>query len=449
MKTGTSAAEIIKMALPIFLGMLANTLVTIVDTAFLGRVGTPEQSAVGYSFMFFLIPAMIAMGFSVGIQILVARKNGEGKMEESGRILRHGLLFLSFFALLTIFFVWFVSNAFFSLVLDSDSLREMTVIYLKARTPGMLFSIMGFGFISYFVGLGVTYPITISAFVGGLANIALDYILIFGKAGFPSLGIEGAAYATAISECIALLVFVLFAFVVIKPKVYGMHRFGGFSKKVLLAIFKISGPLMLQHFISITSWYAFFTLIEKTGERNLGMSIIIRSLYSVVIMPILAFGSATSSMVSNLIGQERGDDIYDLVKRILKLAIPSLITFSAIMYLFFEAGLRLFTEDTQLAYDASQTRGILAIALVMMAFSYVMFSVISGTGKTLASLLVEASGLLIYITYTVTVTIIYPLGISGIWFSEIVYMFFWGLFSVLYLWKWDTVIPKNFFSSPK
>lgn len=109
----------------------------------------------------------------------------------------------------------------------------------------------------------------------------------------------------------------------------------------------------------------------------------------------------------------------------------------------------LFTEDRSLAEEASRTGWILAAALVMMAFSYVIFSVISGTGKTMASLMVEASGLAIYIGYTFMVTVFYPQDITGIWFSEVVYMFFWGSFSVIYLWKWDRVLPGNFFFSPK
>ncbi|MCG9910312.1 MAG: MATE family efflux transporter [Flavobacteriales bacterium] len=449
MKTGNSYLDILKMALPIFLGMLANTLVTIVDTAFMGRVGTPEQSAVGYAFMFFLVPAMISMGFSVGIQILVARRNGEGNFSQSGVILRHGLIFLSFFALLTIAFVLFLSDPLFRLVLSSDSLRILVVEYLKARTPGMLFSIMGFGFISYFVGLGNTYPITVSAILGGIVNIVFDYFLIFGKGGFPELGIQGAAYATALAECVTFISYAVFAYFILNPEKYGMRRFTFPQLSLFIQIVKVSGPLVIQHFISITSWFLFFTLIENTGERNLGMSIIIRSLYSVLIMPILAYGSATSSMVSNLIGQGREEDVYGLVKKILKMSVGTLLFLSVFLYLFLKPGLMLFTEDSSLAEEASRTDWILAAALVMMAFSYVMFSVISGTGKTMASLMVEASGLVIYIGYTFMVTVFYPQDITGIWFSEIVYMFFWGLFSVFYLWKWDKVLPKNFFSFPK
>jgi Na+-driven multidrug efflux pump len=131
------------------------------------------------------------------------------------------------------------------------------------------------------------------------------------------------------------------------------------------------------------------------------------------------------------------------------MSVGTLMFLSVFLLLFLKPGLMLFTEDRSLAEEASRTGWILAAALVMMAFSYVIFSVISGTGKTMASLMVEASGLAIYIGYTFMVTVFYPQDITGIWFSEVVYMFFWGSFSVIYLWKWDRVLPGNFFFSPK
>ncbi len=442
MKAGTSAADIIKVALPIFLGSAANTLVTMVDTAFLGRVGTPEQSAAGYAFMFLLVPAMIAMGFSVGVQILVARRNGEGRFDQSGPILKHGLSFLLLFALLTILFLWTGAEWFFDLVLQSDELKANTLTYLRARSPGIIFSMLGFGFMSYFVGLGLTYPITLAALAAGLVNILLDYLFIFGHGGFEPMGLSGAAYATALAEVVSFLVLAVFAFGIIAPRKYGLNRFTVMKPELIGRIFQLSGPLMMQHFISITSWYLFFTLIENSGDRNLAMSIIIRAFYSLLIMPILAYGSATSSMVSNLIGQGRKQEVYGLVKKILFMSITTLAVLSAIMVPFFQTALSFFTEDALLAADASRTRFILAFALVMMAASYVLFSVISGTGKTWASLAVEASGLVIYLGYTVFVTIIHPSDILTIWFSEIVYMFSWGLFSVLYLRFADPVLPK-------
>lgn len=442
MKTGTSVVDIIKMALPIFLGSAANTLVTIIDTAFLGRVGTPEQSAAGYAFMFLLVPSMIAMGFSVGIQILVARRNGEGRFDQSGPILKHGLSFLLLFALLTILFLWTGAEWFFDLVLQSEELKTNTLVYLRDRSPGIVFAMLSFGLISYFVGLGLTYPIMIAATAAGLVNILLDYLFIFGHGGFDPMGLSGAAYATALAECVSFLILLVFAFGVIAPRRYGLNRFSALKTEILGQIFKLSGPLMMQHFISITSWFLFFTLIENSGERNLAMSIIIRAAYALLLMPILAYGSATSSMVSNLLGQGRNEEVYGLVKKILFMSIGTLALLSFLMVPFFESALSLFTEDKMLAADAARTRYILALALVMMAASYVLFSVISGTGKTWASLAVESSGLIVYIGFTVLVTVIYPSDILTIWFSEIIYMFFWGLFSILYLRFADPVLPK-------
>jgi putative MATE family efflux protein len=442
MKTGTSFVDVIKMALPIFLGSAANTLVTIIDTAFLGRVGTPEQSAAGYAFMFLLVPSMIAMGFSVGIQILVARRNGEGRYEQSGPILKHGLSFLLIFALFTILFLWTGAEWFFDLVLQSGALKTNTLIYLRDRSSGIVFSMLSFGFISYFVGLGLTYPIMVAAAAAGLVNILLDYLFIFGHGGFEPMGLSGAAYATALAECISFLILAVFAFGVIAPRKYGLNRFSALKSEIFGYIFRVSGPLMMQHFISITSWFLFFTLIENSGERNLAMSIIMRAVYALLLMPILAYGSATSSMVSNLLGQGRQTEVYGLVKKIVLMSVGTLAILSALMIPFFESALSFFTEDKILAADAARTRYILAIALVMMAASYVLFSVISGTGKTWASLVVEASGLIIYIGFTVVVTVVYPSDILTIWFSEIIYMFFWGVFSVLYLRFADPVLPK-------
>ena len=145
-----------------------------------------------------------------------------------------------------------------------------------------------------------------------LANIFFDYGLIYGNFGLPELGFNGAAYASIIAEVTGMLV--VFLVIMIKRMHLRFHLFNylRYNKQLTNLILRISAPLIGQFSISIISWFVFYILIEHHGERALAVSNVMRNIFSLAGVFIWAFAATTNTMVSNIIGQGRNNDVMKL-----------------------------------------------------------------------------------------------------------------------------------------
>ena len=178
---------------PVMMSILMEQLINITDAIFLGHYGEVELGASALAGMYYLILYMLGFGFSLGLQVMVARRNGEQKYDETGKVFFQGLFFL------VVLSKW-IAPVILSGLVTSDEVYGAVMDYLDWRTFGLLFTFPALAFRSFFVGIIKTRVLTVGAVVMVTTNILLNYLLIFGHAGFPRLGISGAALASTLSE---------------------------------------------------------------------------------------------------------------------------------------------------------------------------------------------------------------------------------------------------------
>ena len=202
--------EIWNVSYPIFLGLLAQNIINVTDTAFLGRVGEVELGASAMGGLFYICVFTIAFGFSVGSQILIARRNGEGRYKDVGPVMIQGGIFLLGLAVLMFGLTHLLAPSIVRLLISSDSIFDATMEFLNWRIWGFFFAFVNVMFRALYIGITRTKVLTMNAVVMALVNVLLDYILIFGKLGFPALGVTGAAVATLFSRIIEAAVMVVY-----------------------------------------------------------------------------------------------------------------------------------------------------------------------------------------------------------------------------------------------
>ena len=428
-----SYKNIWSIAYPIILGSIAQNVVNITDTAFLGRVGEYELGASAIAGVFYFVIFMIGNGFAIGTQIIVARRNGERKYNLIGRTIDHSFYFLFLFGILMFLFLRFITPEILSKTITSTNILSNASAYLSSRSWGIIFAFINLVFGAFYIGISRTRVISYSFILMAVVNIVLDYVLIFGKLGFSPMGIRGAAVASAISEAVATVFLIIYTFRIIDLKKYGLLYFSKFNKLIFLTTLKISFPVMIQLLISMSAWLIFFILIEKLGEHELAVSNIVRSVYIVLMVPVWGFASAVNTLTSNLMGQKKPNEVMRLISKAILMCIGFELVLTFFNLCFPEIILSVYTPDVNLIRDSFASLNVVNGALLIISPAFILFNGVTGTGKTLTALLIESSVIGMYLIYIYYVTIVNPQTPAIVWTSEFVYAILLGTVSFLYL----------------
>lgn len=427
--------EIWKISGPIMISLLAQNIVGVTDTAFLGRVGEVELGASAIGGVFYLILYMVSFGFTTGVQILIARRHGEKNHASIGGIFDNSFYFIGIFSLLISAAVFFYGSSFLRIILSSDTVYQASSDYLKYRVLGLVLASSALLFRSFYTGISFTRYLTASAFIMAISNVLLDYLLIFGHWGFPEMGIKGAGLASSISEGIALLFFVWIT--------VGNHRLKRFHLFKLvkpdLAIIKktlgISVFVMIQFVLSFGSWFVFFMMVEKMGERPLAVSNIIRSIYIFMMIPGWALCTVTSSLVSSAMGEGKPERVMPIIIKLLKISFLAVLSIVLIAMIFPEPIISIYTNNPSLVEATIPSFYIIMGALIIFSFMSILFNGVLGTANTSVAMVIEAVTLSAYLGFTWLVAVYLKFEIEWVWLAEYVYFFIIGALSFWYLKK--------------
>lgn len=422
--------QIWNVSYPIMLSLLAQNIINITDTAFLGHVGEIELGGSALGGLWYLAIYMLGFGFSTGAQILIGRRNGENRLKEIAPIFLQGTVFLLVLGVAIWLLTYRYASPLMAFLIKSDQVFDATVRFIDWRMAGLFFSFPCVMFRAFFVGITQTRALTISAVVMAAVNIFLDYVMIFGKFGCPALGIEGAAIASVIAEGAAMLFFIIYLLVKVDWAKYGFRQPGLLNMKHLPHLLNISVWTMIQYFVALGTWFIFFLATEHLGERSLAISNIVRSVSSMLFMPVSAYGTTANTLVSNLMGEGRVAQVPRLVRNIL---LQCLLVVAPIMLFIFLAPqliLRVYTEDPSLMQAALPSLLVLTTSYFLAAPGSVLFQFVSGTGNTRSALAIECVTLTFYMIFIGVVAFKMASSVEICWFSEHVY---WGLLFVISL----------------
>ena len=181
------------------------------------------------------------------------------------------------------------------------------------------------------------------------------------------------------------------------------------------------------------AWFLFFVFIERMGEHELAISNIIRATYMILMTPIWGFASATNSMVSNLIGQNKIHEVKLLVRKIVNLSLLTTTCIFIVSFISPQWLLRITTSDTTLIDDSMGCYYIIIGAMFLFSVSVILLSAVSGSGNTKAAMVIEFFNIAIYMIYVYLCAVVYKSSIETVWFSEIIYWVMMGILSALYL----------------
>ncbi len=435
MKTSITNREIWRIAYPIMLGNLAQTIITFTDTAFLGHLGTNELSASMMAGLYYYVFTTLAMGFAVGIQIFIARRYGEGDFKKIGVVFQHGALFVLGLGILLFSILFFFSHRLLHVIIESESIYASASEYLRFRQFGIMFVVFNFLFRSFYVGISSTRVITYSTLIMAVVNIFFDWALIFGHAGLPEMGIGGAALASLLAEITAFFFFWIYTYFKVPHEEYGMFRWHKWQPDLMGSILKVSFPSMIQRLFSFGTWFIFFVMIEKMGEMAIGISSVVRSTYMILIIPCFAFAATANTLTSRIIGEGKSKEVMSVLWKVVKNSVLCASVLAVVTFIMPQLVLHIYTDDMALAQAAVPSVYVIAVATMLGAVAMVFFEAVSGTGNTSAAMALEFGVLIVYIVYVYLMS--KTSSVAGVWTAECLYNLLIGTISFVYIRKAD------------
>ncbi len=438
LRLDTSYRQILRMALPISLAMLVPQINFITNNIFLGGLGERELASAGITGVYYLIFAVIGNGLNNGLQALMARRAGQNLPKEIGRLFYHGVWVALVIAFLGIAITYSVAPTILRATIHDAAIATEVIDFLLIRIWGLPFLYLYVMRNALLVGTNQTKLLVWGTLSEAVVNIVLDYGLIYGNLGLPAMGFNGAAYASIIAEATGLGVI----YFVIHFK--GLHKTFAFFEqtKVDFSVTKLiliqSTPLILQFAISIISWEFFYILIEHHGPRALAISNAMRNIFGLFGIFCWAFAATTNSMVSNIIGQGRTEEVLPLIRKVVRLSVSISLLLFVFINLFPTFFLSFYGQDQAFIQEAIPVVRIVSLALVMMSFGTIWLNAVTGTGNSKVNLMIELITIIIYCVYVYLVLEYWNMPITWGWGSEWVYWI--SMFSMAYLYmksgKW-------------
>ncbi len=427
--------QIIRLAVPISLAILIPQLNFFTNTVFIGRLGERELGVNGITGVFYLILSMIGYGLCSGIQIQMARRAGEGDKKGLAHLLANGAMLSAAFSLgLMLITLWMVPLLFGFGLHDNDNFA-MSVNFIYIRVWGLPFLVLTQLINSFFISVSRSRMIIYGSLVATAVNIALDYMLIFGHGGFTAMGFKGAAYASVISEVAGCLVMVCVFFYNKLHVEYPMSSYLHFDINLSKRSLAVAAPLIVQFMFSIGGWLVFFFFIEHLGGQSLAASQVLRNIFGIVSVGTWALATTCNTMVSNLIGQRRQDEVKRIIWKIGKLSLSYSVILCVLMLVFAEQFLSVYTDDKALILFSIPSLRIIVVAMLIMSLSTVAFNGVVGTGNTLVNLTMEVTCVGLYLVYCYFIIMKWQSPLYLCWGSEFVYWSSLLIGSVGYLWS--------------
>lgn len=378
--------RILSLSIPAAVSNFFDMIQVLVDMIMLGRVSPESVAAAGLSMQFLGFLYAVMAFFSVGTSAVVSRLAGAEKLEDVSKVIFLSCAIAFFISIpFTILGIFFPELIFLAMGASEEVLNNGVIYYsILSLTVPVIFIEMAI--YSSFNALGDTKtPLKIVLFAN-LINTVLDYLLIFGKFGFPQLGIKGAAIATAVSYFISFFVY-LYA---INKKVSIKFNFDtDYIKKIL----KIGIPAGFERVFTYFSFLIFVKLIAEYGTYVLAGYQIGLRIEGLAFMPGFGFTIAAMTVVGQSLGANNPQQAERLAWETAKLASVFMGLMGIFMVFFPEYIAMIFTDNQIVIQQASNYLRIVGLTQIPLAIGFVLSGALRGAGATKTTMIINSFSL--------------------------------------------------------
>ncbi|MCM0647255.1 MATE family efflux transporter [Clostridium swellfunianum] len=421
----TTVKEVLSLALPAVGEMTLYMMIWVFDTMMVGKYGgNVAVSTVGLSseITYTLTGIFISVGVSVGVTSLVARNVGAKRFALAEEYATLGVSIGTFVSFLIAFVLFAFSKNILALAGATDEVIQYGVIYMRIVSIGVFFNMIANIFSAVLRGYGNTKtPLYVSVVVN-VINIVWDWILIFGRFGFPEMGIRGAAIATAASQIAGFVILLIYIIKKseIKLRIKYIHNF---NLKELTALLKLSIPSSLQEASFSVSRLLSTFFIMYLGTIAFAANQITTTIESISFMPGWGFAVAATTLVGHKIGEEnyKAAEEYAYTCTILGTGIMTLCSLLFLLLPNTLINLFINSNEAEVIRLGALCLMVASIEQPFMALSMIFGGALKGAGDTktpfsvsLISSWIVRLPLMYYLVFILKVSVVYVWWITAV-----------------------------------
>lgn len=437
--------EVLKMSSPAVAGLSSQMIVSVVDTAMVGRLEntTVVLAAMGLGLLATWAITSTFSSLSTGTHVIAARRFGQQDYAGAGRSLNNSLL-LSFFLGLAFgipgyFFSYEIINFFAS----DRAVALAGVGYMQWKFVGLTFFLFITSYRGFFNGIGHTKVFMYSAIIVNVLQIFLNYVLIFGSFGAPRMGLTGAGCSSAIANIIGFLFFFGVTFLPRYRKTFKYYSQTGIEGPVMSQIVRISAPVSFQNILILLGFLVFMSITGMIGTIQQAASQVVITALFMSFLPCFGFGIGAQTLV----GQSLGNGNYKLAKRYgaeaARLATYFTIVLGAIFVLLPDAVIILITTNKDVAAVARPILRIAGAAQIFYASGIVLAHALQSAGATFYVMVIEVlTHWIIFLPLCYLLGVVLGGGLAGAWLALPVYIISYSLLIYLKYRKGNWLLMK-------
>ena len=395
MRTRPIGRLIASMSIPAMFSMLIQALYNIVDTYYVAKIDISNDyyiTALGYAFPIQILILAFSLGIGIGTNVMVAKKLGEQNKEEASNIARTGIVMAIIGAVIFFILSFIIINPYMNFMSKNQTIVNAGSLYLKIILLFSSFSIMEIVLTKILQGMGRMLVPMFAQLIGAITNIILDPVFIFGFWFIPAIGVQGAAIATVISQCLALL-FVLGVLIFRKNEIYlGLKKFK-IKLKYVLQIIQVGLPSMIMNVIGSLSNIFLNKILTSHDPSEVANGVLVSytKLQSFVFMPVFGLNQGGIPILSYNYGANIKERFVKAQKVLYTSAVVIMVFGFLIFQLFPRTLLSIFSPSSDLISMGEGALRRISLAFIPAGVGIITTITYQSLGKGFVALIMSVS----------------------------------------------------------
>ncbi len=426
--------KILRVALPAIAGLSTQMVVSLVDSAMVGRLeeATYALAAMGIGVLATWALISFFSSLATGIHVLVARKYGEKDFISCGITLNNSLLISLIVGIIVASIGIFFAHPIAQLFASDEVVGFYAGEFIYYRFMGIPFFLVSVAFRGFFFGINKTKIFMFSGLITNILNIIFNYILIYGNFGFPKMGIAGSGLGSTLATAFDGLFYIIIILLPGYRNKFQNLKHLVIDRKIISAILKISLPVSFQNVFILIGFLSFVSITGMIGTLEQASSQAVISTLFISFLPCFGFGIAVQTLVGNNLGAKKFllAKIYGFEAA--KVATMYTVLLGFIFILIPQYVLLIITNDQVIINTAIPSLRVAGFAQIFYGIGVVLANGLQAGGRSFYVMKSEViTNILIFVPLSYFLGVYLNLGLMWAWVALPIYIILYSL--VIYL----------------